>query len=143
MVTEQEKIIDNIVLRYRVGTILVWLGVLTWVPFIFLRAIGDKPSSLLFLPFHLIGVVGGSRLRSVARRELGLSPPKRNFLHTAGHILILFGILVWTPYLYLKLVIGQAVDVMNYLPFHLIGVLGGVVLHLLSYVIERHRRGAS
>lgn len=140
MVTEQEKIIDNIVLRYRVGTTLVWLGVLTWVPFIFLRATGDKPSFLLFLPFHLIGVVGGSRLRAVSRRELGLTPPKRSFLHIAGHVMILFGILVWAPYLYLKVVLGQPIEVMQYLPFHLTGVLGGVFLHLLRYVIETYRR---
>jgi hypothetical protein len=140
MVTEEERIINNVMLRYRLGTILVWLGVFTWAPFIFLRAIGEKPTFLLFLPFHLIGVIGGSRLRSVARRDLGLSVPKKKFLHTAGHIMILLGISVWVPYLYLKLVMGQAVEVMDYLPFHLTGVLGGVFLHLISYVIERHRK---
>lgn len=136
MVTKEEKIIEYIVYRYRLGTILLWLGVLTWAPFIFLRATGEKPSFLLFLPFHLVGVIGGSRLRSIAQRQLGMSLPKRNFLHTAGHILILFGILVWAPYLYLKIVMGQPVEVMHYLPFHLAGVLGGVVLHLLRYVVE-------
>jgi hypothetical protein len=139
MVT-QEKSISNVVLRYRLGTILIWLGVFTWAPFIFLRAIGEKPVFLLFLPFHLIGVIGGSRLRSVARRELGMMPAKNNILHTAGHILILLGILVWVPYLYLKLALGLPVDVMNFLPFHLTGVLGGVLLHLISYVIERQRK---
>jgi hypothetical protein len=138
MVTREEKIIDSTVLRYRLGTLLVWLGVLTWVPFIFLRVIGEKPSLLFFLPIHLLGVIGGSRLRSTAQRQLGMSPSKRSVLHTAGHILILLGILVWAPYLYLKMM-GQPVDVMNYLPFHLAGVLGGVFLHLLSYVIERQR----
>ena len=138
MVTREEKIIDSTVLRYRLGTLLVWLGVLTWVPFIFLRVIGEKPSLLLFLPFHLVGVIGGSRLRSTAQRQLGMSSLKRSVLHTAGHILILLGILVWAPYLYLKMM-GQPVDVMNFLPFHLAGVLGGVFLHLLSYVIERQR----
>ena len=136
MVTE-EKIISNVVLRYCLGTILIWLGVLTWAPFIFLRAIGEKPTFLLFLPFHLIGVIGGSRLRSMARRELGMMPKERNTLHTAGHILILLGILVWAPYLYLKLAMGQPVEVMDFLPFHLTGVLGGVLLHLVSYLIER------
>ena len=139
MVTE-EKIISNIVLRYRFGTILIWLGVFTWAPFIFLRAIGERPPFLLFLPFHLIGVVGGSRLRSLARKELGIGSSKRNLLHLAGHALILLGILVWAPYLYLKLVMGQPVEVMNYLPFHLTGVLGGVSLHVLSYFVERFRR---
>jgi len=133
MVTE-EKIINSIVMRYRLGTILVWLGVLTWAPFIFLRAIGEKPAFLFFLPFHLIGVVGGSRLRSQARKELDMAPPKRNILHLAGNGLIVLGILVWAPYLYAKLVLGHPVEAMNYLPFHLTGVLGGAVLHVISYV---------
>ena len=136
MVTKEEKIIDHIVLRYRLGTIFVWVGVLAWAPFIFLRATGEKPSLFLFLPFHLVGVIGGSRLRSMAQRQLGMSLPKRSFLHIAGHIMILVGILVWAPYLYLKVVLGQPVEVMQYLPFHLTGVLGGVFLHLLRYVIE-------
>jgi len=138
MVTE-EKATSNVVLRYRLGTILVWLGVLTWAPFIFLRAVGEKPAFLLFLPFHLLGVIGGSRLRAMARKELGVTPPKKNILHRTGHILILLGISVWAPYLYSKLVMGQPVEVMSYLPFHLTGVLGGVSLHVLSYVIDRYR----
>jgi hypothetical protein len=138
MVTD-EKIISNVVLRYRLGTILVWLGVFTWAPFIFLRLIGEKPPFLFFLPFHLLGVIGGSRLRSVARRELGIISPKRNILNLVGHALILLGILVWAPYLYSKLVLGQPVEVMRYLPYHLAGVLGGILLHVLSYLIERQR----
>jgi hypothetical protein len=136
----QEKLINSVVLRYRLGIILLWLGVLTWVPFIFLRAIGERPSFLVFLPFHLIGVIGGSRLRSAAQKELGLLPPKKSVLHMAGHAMILLGILVWAPYLYLKLVMGQPVEVMNFLPFHLTGVLGGVLLHLLSYIIQRRAK---
>ena len=139
MVTE-EKIISNVMLRYRLGTLLIWLGVLTWAPFIFLRAIGEKPLFLLFLPFHLIGVVGGSQLRAIARKELGIPSSQKNILHLAGHIMILLGILVWAPYLYLKLVIGQTIEVMDFLPFHLIGVLGGVFLHVLSYMIKRYKR---
>ena len=138
MVTE-EKLISNVVMRYRLGTILIWLGVFTWAPFIFLKIIGERPSFLLFLPFHLLCVIGGARLRSIARKELGLIPNKKNTLTIAGHLLILLGVLVWVPYLYLKLVIGQSVEVMNYLPYHLSGVLGGVFLHILNYFIE-HRR---
>ena len=138
MVTE-EKLISNVVMRYRLGTVLIWLGVFTWAPFIFLKAIGEKPSFLLFLPFHLFGVMGGARLRSIARKELGLISKKRNNLNLAGHLMISLGILVWVPYLYLKLVMGQSVEVMNYLPYHLTGVLGGVSLHILNYFIERRR----
>jgi hypothetical protein len=138
MVTE-EKLISNVVMRYRLGTVLIWLGVFTWAPFIFLKVIGGKPSFLLFLPFHLFGVIGGARLRSIARKELGLISKKKNNLNLAGHLMISLGILVWVPYLYLKLVMGQSVEVMNYLPYHLTGVLGGVSLHILNYFIERRR----
>ena len=140
MVTEEERALNNVLLRFRLGNILIWLGVFTWVPFIFLRAIGETPPFLLFLPFHLIGVIGGARLRSMARKELGLNAAGKKFMHRAGHILILLGISVWVPYLYSKLVLGQPVEVMDYLPFHLTGVLGGVFLHLLSYGIERYSR---
>lgn len=140
MVTEEERILNNVLLRYRLGTILLWLGVLTWAPFIFLRAVGEKPSIFLFLPFHLIGVIGGSRLRSMARRELGLDLPRKKLLHTAGHVLILLGISVWVPYLYSKLVMGEPVQVMSYLPFHLTGVLGGALLHVVGYLMERYRQ---
>jgi hypothetical protein len=34
---------------------------------------------------------------------------------------------------------GQPVEVMHYLPYHLTGVLGGVALHVISYMVERHR----
>jgi hypothetical protein len=139
MVSE-ENIIDHIVLRYRLGTILLWLGVLTWAPFIFLRAIGEKPQFLWFLPFHLVGVIGGSRLRAAASKELGMPPGKKNLLRVAGHVLIFLGILAWAPYLYLKVVIGQPMEFTSVLPFHLTGVLGGVSLHVLSYLIDRQRK---
>lgn len=140
MVTEEERALNNVLLRFRLGNVLIWLGVFTWAPFIFLRAIGETPPFSFFLSFHLIGVIGGARLRSMARKELGLNPPGKKFLHLAGHILILLGILVWVPYLYSKLVLGQPVEVLDYLSFHLTGVLGGVFLHLLSYGIERYSR---
>jgi hypothetical protein len=138
MVTE-EKLISTVVTRYRLGTILIWLGVFTWVPFMVLKVIGEKPPFLLFLPFHLLGVIGGARLRSMARKELGLIPNKKNYLTLAGHLMIFLGVLVWAPYLYLKLIVGQSVEVMNYLPYHLSGVLGGVSLHILNYFMERRR----
>lgn len=138
MVTE-EKLISNVVVRYRLGTILIWLGVFTWAPFLFLKAMGEDPSFLLFLPFHLLGVIGGARLRSMARKELGLIPNKKSYLTLAGHLMIILGILVWVPYLYLKLVMGQSVEVLSYLPYHLSGVLGGVSLYILNYFIGRRR----
>ena len=131
------KMIDTALNRYRLGTVLIWLGVLTWLPFIVLRIAGEKPSLFWYLPIHLLGVIGGSRLRALARKEIGDSAPKKNRLRTIGHSLIYVGVLVWAPYFYLKLISHQSVDVMDYLPFHLMGVLGGVLCIILSYLLRR------
>ena len=56
MVTE-EKLISNVVMRYRLGTILIWLGIFTWAPFIFLKIIGERPSFLKLLPINHLGVI--------------------------------------------------------------------------------------
>jgi polyferredoxin len=135
MVTD-EKLYNTALLRHRLGNLLIGLGVLTWLPFIILRIAGEKPSLFWFLPFHLLGVIGGSRLRSIARKEMNVVLPKRNILQVIGHALIFLGILVWAPYFYLKLV-HQPVEVMNYLPFHLTGILGGIMLLLINYFVSR------
>lgn len=123
-------------MRDRSGAVFIWLGVLIWLPFIVLRIAGDKPSLFLYLPFHLLGVIGGSRMRSRARKELGLNAQKRDMWRSAGHALIFIGILVWAPYFYLKLIAQQPVNMMNFLPYHLTGVLSGIMLLGLSYLIN-------
>lgn len=136
MVTE-EKITDVVLARYRLGTVLIWLGVLTWAPFIVLRMAGEKPSLFLFLPFHLIGVVSGARLRAIARKEMGALVPAKNLLRVIGHGLIYTGILVWAPYFYLKYIAHQPMNVMNFLPYHLTGILSGLIFLGLSYLSSR------
>lgn len=136
MVTE-EKITDVVLARYRLGTVLIWLGVLTWAPFIVLRMAGEKPSLFLFLPFHLIGVVSGARLRAIARKEMGALAPTKNLLRVIGHGLIYTGILVWAPYFYLKYIAHQPMNVMNFLPYHLTGILSGLIFLGLSYLSSR------
>jgi hypothetical protein len=136
MVTEKNSWSAPIV-RYGLGTVMIWLGVLTWAPFILLHVAGEKPSLFWFLPFHLIGVIGGSRLRSVARREMGIFPEKRNLWRLAAHGLIVAGIGVWAPYFYFKLVVGQPVNVMNYLPFHLGGIFAGIALLMIGQWVSK------
>jgi hypothetical protein len=136
MVTD-EKLVSTALTRYRLGTIFIWLGVMTWLPFIVLRIAGEKPSFFWYLPVHLFGVVGGSRLRSAALKEMDSPAPKKNPLGAVGHGLIYIGVLVWAPYFYLRLIAQQPVGVMNFLPFHLAGVLGGVFCIALSYVFSR------
>lgn len=142
MVTEEkvaieEKIANSALLRYRAGMALIWIGVLAWLPFILMRASGSKPSIFLFLPFHLIGVIGGSRLRKAARAEMGVDAPPKNIYRTVGHSLIFLGIAVWGVYFYLKLAAGQPVDVGDFLPYHLIGIFGGIGFLLLGYFVNR------
>ena len=139
MVTD-EKIYSAALMRYRLGNLLIWLGVLTWLPFIVLRIAGERPSLFLYLPFHLLGVIGGARLRAYARKELGITPAKKSLLQILGHGMIFLGILVWTPYFYLK-VVQQSVEVMDYLPYHLTGVLGGSALLVINYLVSRKNNG--
>ncbi len=138
----KEKTASAALSRYRLGTVMVWVGVLTWVPFMLLRIAGEKPSLLWFLPIHLAGVMGGSRLRSVARKEMGVDPPRRNLLARAGHAMSFLGILVWAPYFYLKVIAHQPADVSHFLPYHLTGILGGAALMLLGYLRDRTKASA-
>ncbi len=107
---------------------MVWLGVLVWVPFIFLRVIGEKPPFWWFLPFHLLGVVGGAHLRRLACKSMDAPPAKKSPYRLVGHGMILAGVLVWVPYFCLKYAAQQPLEVMNFLPFHLGGVLGGLAV---------------
>jgi hypothetical protein len=136
MVTD-EKIYNDALMRYRVGNLLVWLGVLVWAPFILFRIMGEQPSMSLYLPLHLLGVMGGSRLRAFARKELGIPSQKKTRLQMFGHGLVWAGVLVWAPYYYLKVVAKQPADVMDYLPYHLAGVLGGVVLLAVNMLLSK------
>lgn len=54
-----------------------------------------------------------------------------------GHGLIFAGTLVWAPYPYLKIVSHQTVDVMDYLPLHLVGVLSGIAVLAVNYFLAR------
>lgn len=139
MVTDK-KINNAALIRYRLGNVFIWLGVLVWAPFIILRIMGEQPSMSLYLPLHLLGVMGGSRLRAFARKELGMPKPQKTRLQLLGHGLIWSGILVWAPYYYFKIVVGQLVDVMDYLPFHLIGVLSGVVLLAVNMLLSKRTK---
>jgi hypothetical protein len=136
MVTD-EKIYNAALMRYRAGNLLVWLGVLVWAPFILLRIMGEQPSMSLYLPLHLLGVMGGSRLRAFARKELGMPTPKKTRLQMLGHGLVWVGVLVWVPYYHLKVVAKQSVDLMDYLPYHLLGVLGGVALLTVNMLLSK------
>jgi len=103
-----------------------------------MRASGSKPSLFWFLPFHLVGVIGGSRLRKVAREEMGADAPKRNIFRAIGHSLMFLGILVWGVYFFLKLALGQPVDVGDFLPYHLTGIFGGIAFLVIGYFVNQN-----
>ena len=126
-------------LRYRIANLMIWIGVLAWVPFILLRIGGEKPNIFWFLPFQLLGVVGGSRLKSASRRELGESAPKNTRLRRLGHILVFTGIMVWVVYFFLKLVAHYPVEVGQFLPFHLTAMLSGVAILFINFWRERRK----
>jgi len=132
-----EKNTNAALIRYRAGLVLIWIGVLTWLPFIVMRASGQRPSIFWFLPFHLVGVIGGSRLRKMAREEMGADAPKKNALRMVGHSLIFLGILVWGVYFYLKLVSNLPVNVEDFLPYHLTGIFGGIAFLGVNYFVTR------
>ncbi len=93
MVTD-ERIHNAALIKYRLGIVLIWLGVLVWVPFIVLRIAGERPSMSWYLLLHRAGVMGGSRLCAFAHKELGILPPKKSRLRSIGHGLTFAGILV-------------------------------------------------
>jgi len=138
MVT-REKTAKPVLNNYRLGKVLIWIGVFVWVPFIVLRAIGYTPSLFWFLPFHLMGVIGGSKVRAAARREMDLPLTPKTKLRTLGHVLIFIGILVWAPYFYGKLVLQARLEVGQFLPYHLTFVLSGVFLLLANFLLARRR----
>ncbi len=117
----------------KLGNVLLVLGVLAWVPFLFLIAVGQEPPIYPFLAVHLIGVIGGSRLRARYNPTKAEKKPKRIVI---GRIMILLGVLVWAPYLYQSDVLGRAIEIRPFLALHLTGVLGGIIL-ILSITLAR------
>jgi hypothetical protein len=117
----------------KLGNVLLVLGVLAWVPFLFLIAVGQEPPIYPFLAVHLIGVIGGSRLRARYNPAMAEKKPKRVVI---GRIMILLGVLAWAPYLYQSDVLGRAIEIRPFLALHLTGVLGGIIL-ILSITLAR------
>ena len=123
---------------YKYGTVLLWLGVLVWAPYFALRIVGESPSLMAFLPFHLVGVVGGARLRKTARKKLGIPVEKRKGYKRLAHWILIASLLVWLPYYGLKLT-GQAVSLNPFLSVHLVGIFGGTGLMAAGGLVENWR----
>jgi hypothetical protein len=106
---------------------MIWIGVLVWVPFFALRIAGESPAFIVFLPFHLAGVISGARLRTIANRQLGILKVKRSGYKRVAHLLVIASILVWIPY-YAQRLLALPVELEPYLNIHLIGIFSGTGL---------------
>lgn len=124
---------------HRIGTVLLWIGVLVWAPYFALRVAGESPSLLVFLPFHLAGVIGGSRIRAGANRQLGKPREKRKGYKRVAHVLVIASILVWILYYALK-VSGWPVELAPFLVVHLIGILSGTGLMAVGWAARYFRK---
>lgn len=97
---------------------------------------------MAFLPFHLLGVIGGARLRTQANKQLGKPKARRRGYRLVAHVLIVASILVWLPYYALKFA-GRPVELQPFLAVHLAGVLAGTSLigvgSLIRYIRSRRR----
>ena len=119
--------------RRAVGTLVIWVGVLVWLPFMLLAANKLSVSIFPFLVLHLSGVLGGGWLRRSADRLDGLVQPastKGRQRKIASRVLIYLGVLAWLPYLYLAKIVGQEISIGPFLAMHLTGVLSGIALRL-------------
>jgi hypothetical protein len=93
---------------------------------LYLLAVGEHPSIYPFLVVHLVGILGGTRMKALAKK--GKTPRKRHKRQVIGRIMILLGVLAWIPYLYQKELLDMTVEIRPYLSVHLFGVLGGIAL---------------
>lgn len=120
---------------YKYGTVLLWAGVLVWAPYFALRMMGESPSLMVYLPFPLLGVIGGARMRTTANKQLGKRVEKRRGYKRIAHYLVIASILVWIPYYALKLS-GRPVELAPFLTVHLIGILSGTGLMIAGGVVQ-------
>ena len=108
----------------KIGNTLIWIGVLAWLPFFALRMAGGKPPVMAFLVLHLVGVIGGSRVK-----KIGVPAPKvRPKYQVVAHSLIFIGVLMWVPYAYLKVAHPETANVTPYLVLHLSFIFPAIII---------------
>ncbi len=103
------------------GNVLIWIGVLAWVPFLVLVGTSQQVSIFPFLGGHLLGVLVGGWLRKNADRLEGLDrfesqQGRRRKL--ISKVMIYLGVLAWAPYFYVEKVLGQDLAIGPFLAIH-------------------------
>lgn len=117
--------------REQIGRTLVWLGVLTWAPYILLTIAGRSLPILPFLTVHLAGVIGGTKLRrsnisGSSEQARSITPLQQRI----SNALLLIGSIIWGVYFLMKSSLGEQVEIMPFLIIHLSGIFGGILLRL-------------
>lgn len=125
--------------KYRLGYVLIGVGVAAWIPYFILLLGGSDISVAPFLVAHLVGVLSGSYLRSQARRELSTAGVRRRRI-VVGRMLIYLGVLAWVPYFAVTRGGQMDVSMAPFLTAHLIGVLGGGALLVSGYISNARGR---
>jgi len=122
------------------GTILIWIGVLAWTPFLLL-IFNDKEVSIWpFLIVHLAGSIGGAKLRGPEPEEEMAVGVKRRKI---SKILIYLGVMAWIPYIYLNSISAQKLPITPFLAAHLTGIFGGIFVRASVYFsLNKQRKSA-
>lgn len=119
--------------KKNVGTLLIWVGVLAWTPYIYLVTNGHEASIWPYLTVHLLGSFIGGKLRGPLPENVAKAGGRRLVISRA---MIYLGVMAWLPYIYLDSVVGASVSITPFLTVHLIGVLGGILVRV-SLLVHR------
>ena len=123
--------------KAKYSNILIWIGVLAWVPYIAARLVQIDLSGIPFLIVHLIGVLGGIILRRQALA--GAAPPSEKIkrLKTISTILLVIGVSVWGVYFGLEWLTGIEREITPFLITHLSFVLTGAGIKIYIFTSRR------
>lgn len=72
--------------RHKIGAVLIWLGVASWAPFLYMVATGQNP---IIYPFMIImtAALGGAKLRRQARLSAESQKRSKGRSHLIRHYL--------------------------------------------------------
>lgn len=122
------------VTQKKIGIVLIWMGVLAWVPYIYLISNGKESSIWPYLIVHLAGSFGGGKLQGRTEQDKLLVGTRRRKI---SKVLIYIGVIAWLPYIYLDNIVGIDVDITPYLTAHLLGIFSGIFVRLSVVISEK------
>lgn len=119
--------------KAKISNLLIWIGVLAWVPYLILRLMRKDFSVLPFLITHIICIIGGIVFRRQA--SAGASPPTQQTkrLKTISTVLLVLGVSVWGVYFSVQWLGVEISSITPFLAAHLTGVLSGAAIKLYIF----------